>query len=301
MNKNGINPAKILLTTDFSESASCAFPFAMGLAKRHNSELVILHVIAGDSEYVKDREIFHSYQRMSQEKAFGQLARIELGGNDDIKIRREITTGWSAKDGIIDFAKAEEPDLIIISTHGHGVIGRFFLGSVARSVTADAPCPVLCVKCDESGMLDEKREEIQIARILVPIDLSEESRGALKLAAEYAKTYNAQLHLMYVVHVDVPMALFSDDTAGYFELDDKLHSLIYKRLQEFHREVGPGVERVVSLVEKGAPAKQIARYAESHEVDLIILSRKGLGRTPHTLGGVVGSLLHEASCPTLVI
>ncbi len=301
MNQNTVVPAKILLTTDFSESASCALPYALGLAKRHGSELIVLHVIAGDSEYVKDRDIYKSYQRISREKAFEQLAAIEFAGKDDIKIRREITTGWSAKDGIVDFAKAEKPDLIIISTHGHGVVGRFFLGSVARSVTAEAPCPVLCVKCGESGMLDEKREEIHIERIMVPVDLSEDSRVALKLAVGYAKAYRAQLHLIYVVHVDVPPALLSDDSKEFFELDKKLHSRIYERLQAFHREVDPDVEKVVTMVEKGSPAKQIARYAESHEVDLILLSRKGLGRTPYTLGGVVGRLLHEANCPTLVI
>lgn len=301
MNANADKPSKILLTTDFSESASCALPYAVGLARRHGAELVILHVIVGDSEYVKDREIFKTYQRVSRENATEQLASLEFAGEKDIIIHREITTGWSAKDGIVDFAKAEKPDLIIISTHGHGVVGRFFLGSVARSVTAEAPCPVLCVKCGESGMLDENREEIQIARIMVPIDLSEESRVALKLAVKYAKAYQAELHLMYVVHVDVPEALLSDDSKECFELDEKLHSRIYQRLQNFHREVDPGVEKFVTMVEKGSPAKQIARYAGSQAVDLIILSRKGLGRTPYTLGGVVGGVLHEANCPTLVI
>jgi len=301
MNMNTVVPAKILLTTDFSESAACALPYAMGLAKRHGSELVVLHVIAGESEYVQERDIYKSYQRISREKAFEQMASIEFAGEEDIKIRREIATGWAAKDGIVDFAKAEKPDLIVISTHGHGVVGRFFLGSVARSVTAEAPCPVLCVKCGESGMLDENREELKIERIMVPIDLSEESRAALKLAVEYAKVYRAQLHLIYVVHVDVPQAVLSDDTKELFELDEKLHSQIYQRLQAFHHEVDPGVEKVETMVEKGSPAKQIARYAESHSGDLIILSRKGLGRTPYTLGGVVGRLLHETNCPTLVI
>lgn len=301
MNANAVEPSKVLLTTDFSESASCALPYAMGLAKRHGSELIVLHVVAGDSEYVKDSEFFKSYQRESREKAFAKMKHIEFAGNKDLNIRREITTGWSAKDGIVDFAKAEKPDLIVISTHGHGVVGRFFLGSVARSVTAEAPCPVLCVKCSGSGMLDDKREEINIERIMVPVDLSEDSRVALKLAVEYTQAYKAQLHLMYVVHVDVPKALLSDDSMELFELDEKLHSRINTRLQDFHREVDPDVEKVVTLVEKGLPAKQIAYYAESNSVDLIIMSRKGLGRTPHTLGGVVGRLLHEAPCPILVI
>ena len=62
----------------------------------------------------------------------------------------------------------------------------------------------------------------------------------------------------------------------------------------------PAIDRVVSLVEKGSPAKQIARYAQAFEMDMIVLSRKGLGDSPHALGGVVERLLHDAPCPMLV-
>ena len=301
MSANAIKPSKILLTTDFSESASCAFPYAMGLAKRHSSELVVLHVIPGQSEYVKDSEILKSYERISRENASEQLARIEFAGENDIPVRREITTAWSAKDGIIAFAKAEKPDLIVISTHGHGMVARLFLGSVARSVIAESPCPVLCVKCSGSGMLDEKREAIRIEKIMVPIDFSEDSRTAFKMAVEKAKEYDSQLHLMYVAHVDIPKELLTDDSRQYIELDETLHSHIYKRLQVFYREVDPSVEKVVTLVKKGSPAKQIAHYAESQSMDLIIMSRRGMGKNTYTLGGVVGRLLHETPCPTLVI
>ena len=301
MSTNAVKPSKILLTTDFSESASCAFPYAVGLTRSHGSELIVLHVITGHSEYIEDSELLKSYEKIVHEKAFEHLTRLKLAGDNDIKVRREIVSAWSAKDGIIAFAKAEKPDLIVISTHGHGFVAQLILGSVARSVIAAAPCPVLCVKCTDSGMLDDKEQEIRIARIMVPVDLSEDSRTALKLAIEYAKTYDAQLHLMYVVHVDVPPVLLSDGSTQLFELDEKLHSSISKRLQEFQREVDPGIEKVVTMVEKGSPAKRIAHYTESHSVDLIILSRKGLGRTPHALGCVVGRLLHEVHCPTLVI
>ncbi len=301
MTTNAVKPAKILLTTDFSESASCAFPHAMGLTRRHGSELLVLHVVTGHSEYTRDNEQLQSYEQIIQANAKARLDRLELAGEDAVNIRRELFTAWTAKDGIIAFAEAERPDLIVMSTHGHGPIARFFLGGVARSVIAAAPCPVLCVKCAESGMLDEEGAGIQIRRIVVPVDLSEESRTALKLAIEYARFYDAHLHLMYVVHVDVPLAFFPEEAPPFFDLDEDLLSGISTRLREFQQEVDPDIENVVTIVEKGSPAKQIARYAESHAADLIVLSRKGLGGSPHGFGCVAGRLLQEAHCPTLVI
>lgn len=301
MSVNTIEPAKILLTTDFSENAACAFPYAAGLARRHGSELVILHVTTGHSNYVEDNPIYHAYGRLSQDNARTQIQQVIIPGESEINVRRVIITSWSAKDGIVDFAKSEKPDLIVISTRGHGLVPRLVLGSVARSVIAEAPCPVLCVKCSETGMFDDKQQAIRIARIAVPIDLSEESRVALKLAAEYAKAYEAQLHLIYVVHFDVPEDFLPEDAREFLELDERLHASFYERLQEFCSEVDFSGEKVVTSVKKGSPAKQVAHYAESHSMDLIILSRKGLGRTPHTLGGMVGRLLHDANCPTLII
>jgi nucleotide-binding universal stress UspA family protein len=298
---NAVKPAKILLTTDFSDNATCAFQYAVRLARRHGSELVVLHVVTGHSEYLEDNELLRSYEKIARERATARLARLEFGSDTGINVRREITCAWSAKEGILAFAQKEKPDLIVISTHGHRLVARMFLGSVARSVITEAPCPVLCVRCDECGMLDERTEEIQIGRILVPVDLSEQSRTALKLGIEFARTYDAQLHLMYVVHVDVPSDLLSEDSTRYFDLDDDLHSHISSQLDAFHREVATGVTKVVTMVAKGSPAKRIAEYAASHEVDLITLSRKGLGGTPHGLGCVAGRLLHDACCPTLVV
>ncbi len=301
MSRKTATPSQILVTTDFSGNASCAFPYASGLARRHGSQLTILHVVTGHSEYLPDSEIAKSYEQTVRKEALARLAGLEIPGQNGIRVRREIASAWSAKDGIIEFATAAKPDLIVMSTHGHRLAARLILGSVARGVIAAAPCPVLCVKCAGAGMLVDRQGGIRIERLLVPIDLSEESRAALNLAVAYVKTYGAQLHLMYVVHVDVPPALVIGGSSHQFEIDEAMHSRISARLQEFQREVDPGIERVVTMVEKGSPAKRVAHYAESHAIDLIIVSRKGLGKTSYSLGSVAGRLLHEAHCPTLVI
>ena len=54
------------------------------------------------------------------------------------------------------------------------------------------------------------------------------------------------------------------------------------------------------MVEKGSPVKRLTQYAEANSVDLIIVGRKGLGRTPHQIGCVAGRIMRDTNFPTLV-
>ena len=301
MNPNAANPAKILVTTDLSEGAACAFPYATALARSFDSDLTLLHVVTGYSEYLLENEPILNYEEIVRERAHRKLDELELVGAHDLPVQKEVVRAWSAKDGISTYAEDAKPDLIVMSSHGHGRVARFFLGSVTGGVVAAVSQPVLCVKCDGCGMLDDQSKEIRISRILVPVDLSDESRRALRLASEYARTYDAQLHLMYVIHVDVPPGILSQDSARYFEISEIAHTRVSERLTEFQREVDPDLEKVVTMVEKGSPVKHLTQYAEANSVDLIIVGRKGLGRTRHQLGCVAGRLLRDTNCPTLVI
>lgn len=298
---NAVKPSKILVPTDFSEGAACAFPYASALARRHRSELVLLHVVTGHSDYVTDNERLGAYEETILEDARSRMAELRIGVTEAIPVRREVAAAWSATAGILSFAERERPDLIVISTHGHRLVAQVLLGSVARGVIGSALCPALCVRGDHTGMLDAARHDVAIQRVLVPSDLSERSRMALRVAIECVRHYGAQLHLMYVVHVDVPPELLVALSKHTFELDDETLSHIDTRLQALQREVDPEIDKVVTLVDKGSPAKRIAAYASARRVDLIVVSRKGLGNTPHVLGGVVERLLHDAPCPMLVV
>lgn len=48
-------------------------------------------------------------------------------------------------DAITSYARQEDIDLIILGTHGRGLVSRVFMGSVSKSVMENAPCPVLMV------------------------------------------------------------------------------------------------------------------------------------------------------------
>jgi nucleotide-binding universal stress UspA family protein len=54
---------------------------------------------------------------------------------------------------IVDAAEAEHADMVLVGSHGRGVVGRFLLGSVSEHVVRHAPCPVLVVRPRETGAL----------------------------------------------------------------------------------------------------------------------------------------------------
>lgn len=331
---NAADPSRILLTTDFSESSALARPLAIGLARRHGAELVLLHVITPP---YTDLDAPHgalpgTIQEILDQEARKQLDQLQLPGAEGVKVRRESVVAPTAAAGIIDFAKENGADLIVMSTHGRRVLAQLILGSVARRVLAGAPCPVLCVKRapekrSETRMPEERAgtraaepaaegasekavEEtseraratrdtgLRISSILVPVDLSDSSRAALELGIEYAADYQAAIHVLYVVQFAIPPVLFDPPI---LELDEGSHTRISDRLDSFVQEANSrGVDATVT-VDQGAPAERIARYADAHDIDLIVLNRKGFGKTPHFLGGVAERLLHEAHTPMLVI
>ena len=51
-----------------------------------------------------------------------------------------------APDEIVKAAQKDKADMIVMGTHGHGVIGRALMGSVAQKVVNLSPVPVLLVK-----------------------------------------------------------------------------------------------------------------------------------------------------------
>ena len=62
-----------------------------------------------------------------------------------VEVETSVRWGTSATDEVVERARAGAADLVVLGTHGRGVIRRFLLGSVASGVAQRAPCPVLLV------------------------------------------------------------------------------------------------------------------------------------------------------------
>jgi len=141
--------ARILVPTDFSAGSSRAWSVAQRLARGLGSELVLLHVLVetplyseGPFSMQQTRDVFEA-ARAWVEKTLGEWTAASAAEGRAV---RWLTRSGTPHVEIVDVARSEEANLIVISTHGRGGLDRALLGSVADKVIRTAPCPVVTVR-----------------------------------------------------------------------------------------------------------------------------------------------------------
>lgn len=151
---------RVLLPTDFSESARHAFGYAVSFAREYEAELYLLHVIevlpmgyAG--------ELFPAAMTQVMDE-ISTYARDELQKLADEALRRGCPTVYQRtaqgkpSTEIPRVAREDTIDLIVLGTHGHGVLNRALFGSTTDRVTRKAPCPVLVCRLFEHEFVHEE-------------------------------------------------------------------------------------------------------------------------------------------------
>jgi len=141
---------KILFCTDFSENSHYAFSYALDLARVYNAELLILHVIVEPVCYYwstpkGERELIAKQaERVEQEINAHYLQKF--GEFKDYEILLGVSLEGGAFYEIIQSAKKESVDLIVMGTYGRTGLDHLILGSTAENVVRKSPCPVLTVR-----------------------------------------------------------------------------------------------------------------------------------------------------------
>jgi len=144
-------PQKILCSTDFSEPSYAALKTAEELALHFSADLVIVHVVLPipTTQVLPTGAPSHfniaMYEKQLQESAEQSLDKvIHEKVSDKVRVHPVVTLGQAA-DRIVETAKDEQIDLIVMATHGRTGWRHFVFGSVAERVLRLAPCPVLTV------------------------------------------------------------------------------------------------------------------------------------------------------------
>jgi nucleotide-binding universal stress UspA family protein len=146
----------IVCATDFSETASRAVEYAKELTDKFDAELHLLHVIHDYSTEwptYGDGVVFPGYlEHIGEKQEDLEVAALN-------KLHEQLPAEWqkthkvalAVQEGkqfveIVRFARDVNADLIVIGTHGRGMLAHALLGSVAEKIVQKAPCPVLTVK-----------------------------------------------------------------------------------------------------------------------------------------------------------
>lgn len=161
---------KILYATDLSETAVHAFSYAVSLAEMYGVGITILHVLAEfpGEQYITNmintdtwKEIKMRHYSEARDKLIGKkrdhvaIKEVLQAFSEEVKAKAEdqtfVTDEVLIKSGapaeiIVETAKLQNCDLIVMGTRGHGVIADVLIGSTAKWVVKQSPIPVLIVR-----------------------------------------------------------------------------------------------------------------------------------------------------------
>lgn len=141
---------KVLFTTDFSEYAAHALPYALDAARDHRAELHVLHVVPTPEFTTQldvagpafDAAALVELERIAQDR-IAQVVPDAVAG--ELRIVPAIRRGHAFVE-IVRYAREQAIDLIVLATHGRTGLRHALFGSVAEKVVRKAPCPVLSVR-----------------------------------------------------------------------------------------------------------------------------------------------------------
>jgi nucleotide-binding universal stress UspA family protein len=143
----------ILVPTDFGKTSEQALEYGRHLARQFGARLHVLHVtenvvaFAGAEVPVAAVQEVESALTASAERKMAAL--VTTDDRTSFPVVTSVRSALSAAADIVEYARANQVDLIVMGTHGRGPIGHLFMGSVAERVVRWAPCPVLTVRSPE--------------------------------------------------------------------------------------------------------------------------------------------------------
>ena len=287
----------MLCPVDFSEFSVCAYRHALSLAEHYRSRLVVQHIVEPwrhpCASFAATASLYDEYCQSLRGTGKEQLQEfVKSHTHDEVQPEFVVDQG-TAPDSILSCAQEQKSDLIVMGTHGLRGLDRLMLGSVTDRVMRRAICPVLAVRepPHESLAAGHERHCLHhLNRILCCTDFSEDSDRALNYAISAAAEYDAELTLLHVLEEAPGPAKTEEDTAVATERLDKL--IPSERRKTL---------KIKTAVRTGKPYREIIRFAQEAQTDLVSMGVRGRGALDLAVfGSTTYRVMQLGPCPVLV-
>lgn len=291
----------VLFPTDFSRLADVALDHALALAQKHGAVLHMLHAVVLHADDPNDpAHHFPDAEEIRlrlEESAAGRMAsQLEERQAGELEVVRAQRRGMSTAPVILEYADEIEADVIVMSTHGRRGLSHALVGSVTEEVVRLSSRPVLTIRGS-----DAEPAAPHLRNVLVPVDFSRHSEGAVGHAKEFCHAYGARMHLLHVFEQPVTPEVYIGSGAGSISDFSLVESSLREALRGVAARAGADVQTEIH-VREGRAVSEILEVAEEIDADLIVIATHGLGGLTHVmLGSVTDKVLRRAACPVLTI
>ena len=285
---------RILAPVDFSERSVCAARYAHVIARRFGSKVTLLHVLPPPHYEFSSMEVggtaIHELFEIRTTQVRAELESFVRKELPDLQAERVLLEGDPAGK-IIEFAREDHSDLIVVPTHGYGTFRRFILGSVTAKILHDADCPVWTGVHVQEG-LDAGR--IDFRTIVAAVDLGPQSEKTLAWAAAMASAYESRL---MVIHA--PPCI--EGQKGEYHDQDWQRNLTGEVKAEIGKLLGKLSLNAEILIHCGDAPEVVCSEAKQAEADLLVIGRGSAAGVFGRLRANAYSIIRQSPCPVVSV
>jgi nucleotide-binding universal stress UspA family protein len=278
---------QILWATDFSDESKEALAYADFFAKTFKAKLTALHVVPDFAP-----ALYEAWPEVQAELA-GQIEASKISAK--VKLDHMCETGGvcpnkvviaegSAASVILQTAKKEGADLIVVGRRGISGLEQNLIGSVTHRILRGSRVPVLVTK----GTTAKPQA---LKKILVPTDFSAAEDIERDQAWRLGKVLGASLTFLYVLE------LFGHD----FRLTDEMFNAVLKKLQARKKREHKAVEVCEDVTKAVHGWEGIIDYADTKGFDLIVMSTTVRRLARLFLGSTTEKVIAHSRVPVFAI
>ncbi len=249
--------SSILVPIDFSELALVALKQSFKFARMSNAKIILLHVMDENST-------------AETEEKLNKLAK-EASTESGLKVEALLLKG-KVYEQIIETAEKIAAKFIVMGLNSSPIGIKSVLGANSFKLIKEAQCPVITIK--------EKLKHDECKTIVLPLDLTKESREKVGRAVEYAKFFNASIRILSV---------FSPSEVN---LENKLLAYTHQA-KEYIKEKGVACSN--KTIEASNRARIVIDYANKIEADLIIYTTQSESSLKEVFSGTASQQIVNLS------
>lgn len=290
-----ISIERILCPVDLAHDAGGALRYAAALARTFEARL-FAYYCAGELPPEHTRARLEACAGMKTEIERSLTAQAGASGLQGFALESVVGEGRDAAEAIAHEAAARRVELIVMSSRRRPVAAAL-LGSTAEKVCRTAPCPVLVTHPGGREEVDGNGR-MNLRRILVAYDFSNDSELALRYGLSLAQEYETELYLLHVM--PRPERDGPEVACGRDVVEGAYRAALQRLQKAVPNEARLGC-KVTTAVHWGKPYREILSYAREQDADLICMGASG---AEFGMGALFGSnadrVLRQAPCPVLV-
>jgi nucleotide-binding universal stress UspA family protein len=271
---------RILIPYDFSETAALSLEHAVFMAKLLKADIYLLHILESVSFTSAFGAAFGNVDKKLETESntkLEEIARqIHVGNGITVKCFTEVGRIYRK---IVEVAKRESIDIIIMGTHGVSGYKKFNVGTNTSKVVEEAHCPVISVQTHS--------KRIGFKKIVLPIDDTAQSRHKVNYALEVARHYGSHIYVVGLINFN------NEDNKRKFRIK-------VDQVEEWLSQHEVSAEK--KFVEGDNLAKMTMQVAEDLDADLIvIMTEQEPSITGFFLGTYATQVVNHSKIPVMAV